>query len=157
MASGGVVGKHVFLGAVSDTSTDVNDLGGTGGEIRQEGNNTFRLCYALETLAGGMPVQLDTSSGTDGFSVERPTNTTIPAFAVYNQLGTTTLTTGVYFWGQQKGIGMVLNGAATVNSYIPVVASTAGIVSNTSANGSMGHSFASIAAAATATIKIDCE
>lgn len=101
--------KQVHRGPLSETATVASKLGEPG-EVRFDASgNQFKLLKVGSiTLQKCAAVQLESTNGTDGYTVAPASIMSLGAIAFQNQINSTqTLGSGVYFWGQQYGVGSV--------------------------------------------------
>lgn len=118
--------KQIQRSALSETSTVASKIGQPG-EVRfdSDGNRYKLLKVGSITVEKCAAVHLESTNGTDGYTVAPATLAGLGCIAFQNQINSTqTLGAGVYFWGQQYGIGSV-NATVTgdVNSRLAVTAS----------------------------------
>lgn len=158
--------KMIFRRDASITSLTASDLG-TPGEYREdEVGSIYKMVYdGNNTVADGGLVQLDSVSGTDGFTVEQAYSTTLPAVGVNNTLGT--WASGTYGFVLVKGPGYCDLGE-NLTANFKLSPSTGGLVRNydlaTTIQGIVGRSVVSVASASALTafasasqVFFDCE
>lgn len=150
----------LYKSNVSVTSLTASDIG-TPGETRGgAGNgNLFQLVQATVSLSQGAAYQYNNATAaTEGYVISVAHNTQVRANGVWNGQ-TVSLVSNAYFWGQVRGVGGVLNGAASNLSNVALAASAAGGVTQV-ASLNPKHSFrtiASVLATVTANMHIMCD
>jgi hypothetical protein len=147
-------------GAITQIGSTASDFQQPGAFRRETDGKSYRLCKAgvsLGTDGASCMLQLDSVSGTDGYTVESMVASTTPLFGI-NATGAT-VAAGEYFWAQVGGpititSNYTTNVALAVNAGVYMQANFR--MSSAVAGHLCGISPAAIATNATGVVILDC-
>jgi hypothetical protein len=154
------MGQIKVAGAVAQIGTTASDMQQPGALRRETDGKVYRLCKCGATIASvgaAAFVQLDSESGTDGYTVEKLTASTVPLFGI-NKTGAA-IATGEYFWLQVGGACAVDSDMTTGNlgANAPVYLGNLGMTSSPVTNQrAIGHTPVAFASTATGIVYLDC-
>jgi hypothetical protein len=153
--------KQIHRRALSETSATASDLG-TPGELRYDSDgNIYRLFRSLATLSHGASFHRATATAsTASYGVNVAANSLNKPAGVHNQWTASISASDIFFWGQVRGRGPVLQGGTSAAAGANLVHSTAGAVAASATTLQHLHAFgalADVAVTVTGQMNISCE
>jgi hypothetical protein len=158
------VGFKKIVGDLTSHSTDVTQFGQPGEIYRDTNGKEYRLvkCGAsIPSSGNGCILQLDSVSGTDGYTVEPAHASSVPVFG-FNKTGAS-ISAGEYFWAQVKGPVALDSGmlGAALADQKPIGLNSAKKIVTLASNAAVdvhafGHTIGSIASNGSGTVYVAC-